>query len=134
MYEPITLKPIGVSIETKSNAVGEDGSVQLGIWTAAWHRRIHELLLVPHGSIVTLPLVLCHGHAWTLYFACDRGSRIEILGPIDLGGTRTLSFTYSLFAALQELCRWVDGPFRRWMMAALGVANPEEPGPGERNG
>lgn len=125
-YGPLRQKPIGVSIETKVNTVAADGSLQLGIWTAAWHRRMSNLFLVPRGGIVTLPLLLCHGHLWFLYFACDRGSEIEVLGPISLGGTQTLPLTYSLFAALQEICRWVDGPFRRWLMTMLGVADPGE--------
>ncbi|KAL8380652.1 hypothetical protein RB595_005091 [Gaeumannomyces hyphopodioides] len=125
MYEPLVFKPIGVSIST---ALVENGDVKLGIWTAAWHRRISELLPVPPGGIVTLPLLLCQGYAWNLYFACDRGSEIEILGPISLGGTHDLPSTYSLFSALQELCRWVDGPFRRWLVTMLGVAGPGESG------
>ncbi|KLU91730.1 hypothetical protein MAPG_10679 [Magnaporthiopsis poae ATCC 64411] len=125
MYEPLALKPIGVSVcvenKAKDDSDDDDGSVRLAVWTAAWHRRISELLphVVSRGGIMTLPLLVCNGHAWSLYFACDRGIKIEMIGPISLGGTYSLSSTYALFAALQELCRWVGGPFREWLGTAL---------------
>ncbi|KLU85785.1 hypothetical protein MAPG_04805 [Magnaporthiopsis poae ATCC 64411] len=110
MYEPLMLKPIGVSIETKVAAsAGNTGSVQLGIWVAAWHRRITELLDVAPGGIITLPLVLCHGHEWNLHFACDRGERIEMVGPISSGKTSDVVSLYSLHETLRELCGWVGG-------------------------
>ncbi|KAL8380718.1 hypothetical protein RB595_005141 [Gaeumannomyces hyphopodioides] len=122
MYEPLAFKPIGVSIKTKTIvSAGGNGSVQLGIWVAAWHRRVAELLLVPPGGIITLPLLRCHGHGWDLYFACDRGNEIEVIGPISMGGTQDLLSLYSLHACLRQLCEWVGGPFREWLTAALGV-------------
>ncbi|KLU85746.1 hypothetical protein MAPG_04766 [Magnaporthiopsis poae ATCC 64411] len=118
-YEPLVLNPIGVSIETKCNTGSADGNVQLGVWTAAWHQRMQSLLQSPVD--ITMPLLLCHGHDWNLYFACDRGHEIAIIGPIPIGGTHKLESVYPLFAVLIEICKWVEGPYRRWWETLLGI-------------
>lgn len=124
-YEPLALNPIGISIETKSlTGTPIQGNIQLGIWTAAWHCRVRALFalsLPPDQLLPTLPLIFCQGHAWHLYFACDWGQRIEIVGPISLGDTESLDSIYTLFASLRELCKWVAGPFRDWWLSVLGV-------------
>ncbi|GAP83074.2 putative methyltransferase type 11 [Rosellinia necatrix] len=42
-YAPILESPIAVSIQTKTAASAEDALLQLGIWHAAWHKRLHYL-------------------------------------------------------------------------------------------
>lgn len=69
-----------MTIETKiGGANSEEGRLQLGIWTAAWHIRM-AALGVGGGkngpSLPTLPLILTHDHEWSLYFAVDRGHKI----------------------------------------------------------
>ncbi|KAL8290981.1 hypothetical protein RB601_003667 [Gaeumannomyces tritici] len=131
-YHPLVFNPIGVSIETKCNTGAAKGNVQLGIWTAAWHHRVQNLVQSPVN--IALPLLLCHEHAWKLYFACDRGHEIEIIGPITIGSTDTLDSAYSLFAVLVEICKWVEGPYRTWWETILGVAKDSSGGPGGDSG
>ncbi|KAL8296269.1 hypothetical protein RB600_001650 [Gaeumannomyces tritici] len=118
LYDPLCSSPIGVSIETKVNADPSEATLQLGIWTAAWHRRMRDLGYT--DQLITLPLVLCHGHDWSLYLACDRGHKIEIVGPHPLGSTKRMESLYPLFAALVELCKWVEGTLRDWWITQLG--------------
>ncbi|KLU92238.1 hypothetical protein MAPG_11184 [Magnaporthiopsis poae ATCC 64411] len=128
-HEPLARSPIGVSIKT--GCLTDGGGFQLGIWTAAWHRRISELLaLFPSSTprpIVTLPLLLCCEHQWELYFAVDRGNEIHLVGPHSVGATQDMMSIYRLLAVLRELCKWVEGPFRSWMMAAFGVSGAPSP-------
>ncbi|KAL8407563.1 hypothetical protein RB594_006404 [Gaeumannomyces avenae] len=115
LYDPLVFSPIGVSI---ANAAYMEGTLQLDIWTAAWHRRMRDLGYT--DQLITLPLILCHGHVWSLYFACDRGHMIEIVGPFQLGSTERMLTLYPLFAALVELCKWVEGTLRDWWITQLG--------------
>jgi hypothetical protein len=154
-YESVRFAPIAVSIETKQPTGRDDGKVQLGVWTAAWHHRIDQLLrgMVPpqprdeprtrheeeqeeqqqqqvpgqqqqqmpstsapaSRRIITLPLLLVTGHQWRLYFACDRGYRIEILESLLIGESDRLDRIYKIVASLRALARWVQGPYREWI-------------------
>jgi len=118
MYTPLRFCPTAVSVETKTlSADVEAGRVQLGVWVAAWHRRM-EAFRTPASagvSIVTLPLLLITGHDWKLMFACDRGDAIEIVGGVDIGNTSGLVDLYRLVAVLRAVARWVQGPYARWM-------------------
>lgn len=121
-YEPVRFAPIAVSIETKQPTGRDDGKVQLAVWTAAWHYRMRRLLDkgVPaaemgQGRIVTLPLLLVTGHQWRLYFACDRGHRIEILESLLIGESDRLDRIYKIVASLRVIAGWVQGPYRKWI-------------------
>ena len=80
IYGPVRYAPIATSIETKTVGTAEEGRVQLGVWTAAWHKRFEAFLAARGGSvkwtIVTLPLLLIVENEWKLFFACDRGASI----------------------------------------------------------
>jgi hypothetical protein len=72
-YTPLQHSPIAISMETKTqHANVEEGSIQLGIWTAAWHKRM-DMLDVASGDIITLPLLQVENADWKLYFAIDMG-------------------------------------------------------------
>lgn len=77
IYGPVRYEPIAISIESKI-AIGalEEARLQLGVWVAAWHRRMSALLPANQEPIITLPLILIMEHEWYLLFACDRGDRI----------------------------------------------------------
>ncbi|KAL8380705.1 hypothetical protein RB595_005131 [Gaeumannomyces hyphopodioides] len=128
VYGPLTRRPVGVIIETKSANDLKEGRIQLAVWTAAWYRRMRELCGDNRPRFVTLPLLLGGESSWDLFFACDRGDRvgIEILGPLRVGGTRELLDLYTLLAVLRALAVWMDGPFKLWMMDLLGVEQHEE--------
>ncbi|KAI0154655.1 hypothetical protein GGR57DRAFT_466248 [Xylariaceae sp. FL1272] len=128
-YAPIFRNPIAVSIETKSASSSRDPLLQLGIWTASWHKRMTDLrtwLLMLNGSIsgvskvshprlVSVPLVVVTGHHWELYFACevrlDDRPNISIHGPVSLGSTKTTLKMFSLVASLRAIKRWAEGTF-----------------------
>lgn len=139
--------PIAVSIETKGSEGSGDAIAQLGIWTAAWHKRMLALRQFrfppipraylppaqpgnaqPPGSLVspvprrlvTVLLIKVVAHDWFLYFSCDRGNFIEILGPLKLGSTVSVQDTYVLLTSLGHIRKWVETTFfdgiRSWFM------------------
>lgn len=86
-YTPLRYNPIAIAVEAKTATASRDPVVQLGFWTAAWHRRM-EALRPPLAALadrtatirtmmmVSLPLISIVNHEWKVYFACDRGTRI----------------------------------------------------------
>ena len=100
----------------------EEGRLQLGVWTAAWHKRM-EMLGVGGGTerppLPTLPLILVHEHQWWLYFAVDRLKKIEVCDPLWMGSTDDLSHSYQLLTLLGLLSTWVDTIFRGWTTDAF---------------
>ncbi|KLU90777.1 hypothetical protein MAPG_10628 [Magnaporthiopsis poae ATCC 64411] len=120
LYAPLKYSPIGVSVsvEAEPDSTAARGRLRLGVWTAAWHRRISEL--IPPGSkITTLPLVLVEESNWELYFACDEGREIQMVGPMQIGSTDDMLSSYTLLAVLRELVAWVDTQFREWVFTTL---------------
>jgi hypothetical protein len=80
-YAPLRYSPIAVGIESKTGMSNlEEGRRQLGVCTAAWHRRMHALMAqktyMRGKRIVTLPLLLIVEHEWRLSFAVDAGDAI----------------------------------------------------------
>jgi hypothetical protein len=124
-YTPLWHTLIGVSIETKADGSNVDGRIQLATWTAAWHHRMRRLMDEAgsggqvSGRVVTLPVLLIVEHIWALSFVCDRGDRLEVVGEMHLGDTRTLTGLYTLVAVVQELGDWVEGPFCEWIEHVL---------------
>ncbi|GAP93419.1 putative methyltransferase type 11 [Rosellinia necatrix] len=130
--------PIAVSIETKITSSQADPLVQLGLWTAAWHKRMYELrdrlfpltpqAYLPSGStrthpkLVSVPVIEVISHEWFIYFACDLGQSIRIYGPLRLGSTNTLLEIYTLVASLGYIKKWIETTFRKgieaWFMQA----------------
>jgi hypothetical protein len=70
-YKLVRYDPIAVPIETK-NTTGhmEEARVQLGLWVAAWHKRMNALR-TNNEQIITLPLIMAVEHEWKLLFAYD---------------------------------------------------------------
>ena len=80
-YAPLRYSPIAVGVESKTGMSNlEEGRRQLGVCTAAWHRRMHALMAqktyMTGEKIVTLPLLLIVEHEWRLSFAVDAGDAI----------------------------------------------------------
>ncbi|KAK3343448.1 hypothetical protein B0T25DRAFT_462703, partial [Lasiosphaeria hispida] len=76
----------------------------LGVWVAAWFRRIR---LLPHRTdeaTISVPMITVDGARWAVYYACEREDEIIIYGPRDLGDTSTLDGIYKLLA-----CLWAIG-------------------------
>ncbi|KAI0103269.1 hypothetical protein GGR51DRAFT_251754 [Nemania sp. FL0031] len=120
LYPSISHSPIGLSIETKTTSASRDPLLQLGIWVAAWHKRMTELRAlrlqqgVPVGTptlndprVVSVPLIVVTGHDWDAYLACDEGNSIRIRGPLRIGGTLTVLHIYALLASLTAIRDWM---------------------------
>lgn len=133
-YGPLVLRPIGVSIETKTVAAPSDGRGQLWVWTAAWFRRMQDLVdsfaSRPGGfpMIEAVPVALVTEHSWMLSFFCDRGETFEYVGEISMGDTRTLVGLYKLLANLRILIDWMETTLRPWFSRLFHVASEPDVG------
>ncbi|KAJ8120219.1 hypothetical protein ONZ43_g3017 [Nemania bipapillata] len=126
-YYPVQYTPIAVSIKTKVQFSPYDPLVQLGIWVAAWHKRMEYLrsqlqwgtAAATQQRLVSLPLIQVIEHRWQMYFACDAGVSITMYGPVNLGSTDDLIALYALFASLKVIKAWVESEFykglKRWL-------------------
>ncbi|KAI8953857.1 hypothetical protein F4801DRAFT_535863 [Xylaria longipes] len=125
--------PIAVSIAAKPDS-GEDPLIRLGIWTAAWHKRMETLrerlfpttplsyLAAPTVAtppkLVSLPLIVINNENWDMYFACDSGRSIDIHGPIRIVYyTRNIIDLYVLITCLEYVKEWIETTFDKAMRA-----------------
>ncbi|KAH8754076.1 hypothetical protein F5883DRAFT_688463 [Diaporthe sp. PMI_573] len=103
-YAPLKESPIAISFEMKTEAGAGDSFAQLGIWAAAWHKRMFE------------------GINGTFVFACDRGSSIDVYGPVTLGSTDRILSIYALLQSLEAMREWVVGTYntsmKEWFLGA----------------
>ncbi|KAK0749563.1 hypothetical protein B0T18DRAFT_460916 [Schizothecium vesticola] len=116
-YPVLSRAPIAVTIETKvAGANLDEGRLQLGIWTAAWHYRMRMLGVGGDAGgppLPTLPLILTWDHEWKLFFAIDRVHRIEIFGPLQIG-RRTISPIHISCSPFSVFLR-VGSTLRLWL-------------------
>ena len=80
-YGPLYFFPAPVAIATKApNGDKEEAKIQLGIWTAAWFKRMRELLWhVGRASderVISVPLLMAEGQHWSLYYAHETDQNI----------------------------------------------------------
>ncbi|KAG9249466.1 uncharacterized protein F5Z01DRAFT_596430, partial [Emericellopsis atlantica] len=121
-YGPLTTAPIACSIETKSESARTGGLTQLGLWVAAWHKKMHaiqdflstDLARRPnaHDRIPSSLLIQVVDHDWTLFFACDNASAITLHGPTKIGSTTSLEEARALVASLEVIKAWMETTFR----------------------
>ncbi|KUI56657.1 hypothetical protein VP1G_03959 [Cytospora mali] len=117
-YPPLRFRPIAIAIGSKTTTASADPIVQNGFWTAAWHRRMEEISAGLGGGeqregrrIITLPLICIANQEWSVYFAVDRGTSIEMLGPVSMGGTQSIDSAHILLANLRALRDWIKTTF-----------------------
>ncbi|KAF4452149.1 exostosin 3 [Fusarium austroafricanum] len=124
IYNLVKYDPIVVPIETK-NATGhtEEARVQLGLWVAAWHKRM-DALRIGDKQIVTLPLIMAVEHEWKLLFAYDADNAIDIAEGINMGGTMDLIGLYRVLGILRELAMWIETEYVAWLDRWLGLQQP----------
>ncbi|KAI0405862.1 hypothetical protein F4802DRAFT_560995 [Xylaria palmicola] len=131
LYPTLSYSPIACSIETKVATATHDPLLQLGIWVAAWHKRMKCLreyliseatILQPKNSerIPSTLLIEVVNHNWQLYFACDQGQSINVYGPLTIGSTENLVDAYMLYASLSIIKDWIQTTFyegmQKWLM------------------
>ena len=115
--EWVRFKPIGINIETKKGAMGEDEAhVQLGTWLTAQYSRLRQL--VP-GKIKTklpsFPVLSVQGQRWLLMIACihDNG-RVDLIKELHLGESGSVIGVYQIIAAIRRIAQWVKDIYRLW--------------------
>ncbi|KAH8168263.1 hypothetical protein LIA77_11992 [Sarocladium implicatum] len=136
-YRVVQENLLPVAIETKQNQASTDPFEQLGIWTAAFHRRMHRLrmsrrlaMLNNQGQpvrdsgrelVVPLPLITVRGSNWSIMYALDRGDRIEITKASAMGSTSSVLNIYRLLASLRALGEWIETGFYEGMREWFSV-------------
>lgn len=80
-YGPLRKHPAPVFIITKTSGNVESARAQLGLWIAAWHKRMHELIALGKTAerIITVPVILAIDGLWTLFFVVDGDTEIVSL-------------------------------------------------------
>lgn len=120
-YPPLRMRPIAVSIETKTPSGKYDEALaQLGIWGAAHLARLSRL--VPAGTrLPTLPLVLVSGTEWNLYFiSLDAlAGKNKTFGYFRLGDTASLLGAYRPLHGIRLLADWALSSLREWWVEVL---------------
>ncbi|KAK3339773.1 hypothetical protein B0T25DRAFT_363282 [Lasiosphaeria hispida] len=116
-YGPLQYFPAPVPIETKTTRGDlEEAKVQLGVWVAAWFRRMR--LLPRHTdeakATIAVPMITVDASRWAVYYACERDDSIAIYGPLDIGDTLTVMGIYKLLACLKAIGQWVGEEFKGW--------------------
>ncbi|KAH6961898.1 hypothetical protein BKA56DRAFT_499600 [Ilyonectria sp. MPI-CAGE-AT-0026] len=141
-YDPIRFAANAVSIETKTGANGlQEARLQVGIWIAAWYTRMQQLLRRTMAQeeetqdekndqedgetsgkielLIPVPVVIVIEHEWKLFFACDRGNKIDIIGHITIGDTKSLDGLFIIVAVIRRLATWIQDDFRTWLEKVL---------------
>ncbi|EPE05604.1 hypothetical protein F503_02343 [Ophiostoma piceae UAMH 11346] len=125
-YRPLKYAPAGVFVETKADSGSADeGRTQLGLWVAAWFKRIEALRTDSSAPLPMLPLLLVLSDTWDCYFACRVDGEIRIVGPLRSGSTANLASAYRVRAVLGEMSRYVNEEFRHWVEHLVGFEKYE---------
>lgn len=115
--ECVRFKPIGVNVETKKGAVGEDEAhVQLGTWLTAQYSRLRQLMPgKTKTKLPSFPVLSVQGQRWLLMIACihDNG-RIDLIKELHLGDTVSAIGVYQIIAAIRRIGQWVKDVYRPW--------------------
>ncbi|KAI0449593.1 hypothetical protein F5B21DRAFT_493812 [Xylaria acuta] len=132
-YKAVADSPIALSVETKKALSPDEPLLQLGIWIAAWHKRmtyLRQLLIAltrdadaqPSQRLTSVPLIQVVGHDWDIYFACFAGGGITLYGPVRMGSTTSLVQVYALLASLEAIRAWIKSTYKKrmedWFMCA----------------
>lgn len=122
--------PFAVHIETKSPMKSwTDGKPQVGLWCAAWLRRLSLL----HGDFgrnigetvddwPAVPVLIAQGHDWHLLIVRKRGNAMTVWQKVDIGSTRSCFDALKLVAVLQWLMEWAELVWRPWFLRLIGAA------------
>lgn len=121
-YSPLQFCPAPSLIETKAAGPAEEGRLQLAVSTAALHRRLDSFLDAKFASrsderplIATLLQMLVLDNEWKLYFACDRGDRVDMIGDMSIGDTKKIIECYILVAVLREIAKYISSVYKQWI-------------------
>lgn len=55
--------------------------------------------------MITLPLLLVVEHEWKLFFAYDNRDRLDIVGDMSIGDTKSLVGLHTMMAVLRVLVK-----------------------------
>ncbi|KAH7146734.1 hypothetical protein B0J13DRAFT_442303 [Dactylonectria estremocensis] len=133
-YDPLRFATNAVSIETKTGTNGlQEARLQVGIWIAAWYTRMQQLLQHTRAQqedrqgkekdqeggessskteiLIPVPVIIVIQHEWKLFFACDRGKKIDIIGHVSIGDTKSLDGLFIIIAVIRRLATWIQIEF-----------------------
>lgn len=122
-YSPLIFRPAACFIETKTAGSAEEGRIQLGIFAAALQQRLELLVNAkyrttetePRPLIITLLHILTLEHDWKLFFGCDRGDYLEMVGDLSAGDTKSLIGAYILLEVMREIARYIVSTYKQWI-------------------
>ncbi|KAI0865113.1 hypothetical protein F4860DRAFT_527838 [Xylaria cubensis] len=125
-YECVQKSVIALSVKARREFSGVDPLIQLGVWTAAWHKRMTFLrgcVLNAHTPnldkgeqdklLIPVPFITTVGPRWSLYFAFFESDSIRLRGPIITTVTTNIVNMYVLVAWLRAVKRWIEEIFMR---------------------
>ncbi|RYO76331.1 hypothetical protein DL766_008898 [Monosporascus sp. MC13-8B] len=123
-YPPLCFCPAGLFIETKADSSNgwSEGKAQLGLWLAAWFKRVSMFSSPPPTTIKLpfMPVLLVVGDKWELHFGFEHDGGIDICGGLEIGGTSDLNLAYLLLDVLRLLAHdWVASEFRTWVATVV---------------
>ncbi|KAI1123043.1 hypothetical protein F5Y10DRAFT_270484 [Nemania abortiva] len=146
-YQPIKDKIIAVSIGATTEFSTVDPLLRLGLWTAAWHKRMKTLrqhvfatyiasihdegermkhrIYEQKKRMITVPVITIVGHQWNVYFVFFDAQSITMHGPVRLGSTEELLSTYVLVASLRAIYHWIQTTFKEAMEDWFMVPSPK---------
>ncbi|KAI0546629.1 hypothetical protein F4679DRAFT_598547 [Xylaria curta] len=124
-YECIGDSVIALSVGAAKEFSGVEPLIQLGIWTAAWHKRMMFLrgrVLAAHPQsldqdekdklLFPVPLLTIAGTTWSLYLAFFESESIDIR-LVAHTSTGNLADMYVLVAWLRVLKKWIEDVFAK---------------------
>ena len=123
----VRFKPIGVNIETKKGAVGEDEAhLQVGTWLTAQYARLSQLLSTKGKTktrLPSFPVLSVQGQRWLLMIAhMNDNGRIDLIKDLHLGQTGSAIGVYQVIAAIRRVAQWIKDDYRPWFeKEVLGI-------------
>ncbi|KAF9728458.1 hypothetical protein PMIN01_13591 [Paraphaeosphaeria minitans] len=127
-YERVRLRPICISIETKTPDGKESTAlVQLSLWATTHFNRLRTLLPPSQRNVIPmpLPLITAVGGRYSLFFAID-GEEIKIVGgESNFGNTATLEGCYQVLEGLKRVGEWVRRVYVPWFVANCLPVSPD---------
>lgn len=140
LHEPLTHRPIGVSIETKhTGEKWKEAVYQVEIWTAAQFNKLEELMeevreirgeqgvgSIDASCLPFLPIIIVQGHQWKFLAAVRYpGKRTCLFEEVTFGSTNSALGVYQIVTTIQLLSCWIRDDFAPWFERECMNMTPE---------
>lgn len=142
-FQPLQLRPIVLSIETKTDNQSLDvAELQMGVWHAAQWAFLRSSILsavrdstrrLPTAEEVKqteqalsrlpfIPAVIAQGHRWLFVLSTRQGSKTIFWKEYQFGSTSTVVETYQTVAGLRQLAMWTKTVYLPWFQKEILAA------------